>query len=190
MGSVHGMCASCVCWGGHALQIHSEYVVYICIIKEPHMPQSRWMKLAMPLAATINNKFMGKSPIPFQVLKLMGKSPFHSGLLVIVVQWFYKFLQHLVATALTMWTNQRAEFKSCNLIEWHSSRSCNRMLQELGKPLHTAVCFPRSGSGCKSENRTIQSNCRKIWFLLSDWFTRLLLLQPDVARTWKTAVCM
>ena len=65
----------------------------------------------------------------------MGKSPFHSGLLVIVVQWFYKFLQHLVATALTMWTNQRAEFKSCSLIEWHSSRSCNRMLQELGKPL-------------------------------------------------------
>ena len=48
----------------------------------------------------------------------------------------YKFLQHLVATALTMWTNQRAEFKSfCNLIEWHSSCSCNRMLQELGKPL-------------------------------------------------------
>ena len=64
-------------------------------------------------------------PFPFWVLKLMGKSPFHSGLLVIVVQ---PFLQYLVATALTMWTNQRAEFKSfCNLIEWHSSHSCKQI---------------------------------------------------------------
>jgi len=35
-----------------------------------------------------------------------------------------------------------AEFKSfCNLIGWHSSRSCNQMLQELGKTLYSAVRF-------------------------------------------------
>ena len=43
-------------------------------------------------------------------------------------------------------------------------------------------------SGCKSENCAIQSNCRRIWSLLSDWLTRLTLLQPEVARTWKSAV--
>jgi len=53
-----------------------------------------------------------------------------------VVQRFSKFLQLPVATASTVWANQRAEFKSfCNLIGWHGSRSCNRMLQELGKAL-------------------------------------------------------
>ena len=53
------------------------------------------------------------------------------------VQRFSKFLQLPVATASNVWANQRAEFKSfCNLIGWHGSRSCNRMLQELGKVLY------------------------------------------------------
>ena len=47
----------------------------------------------------------------------------------------------------------------------------------------TALFQVLATSGCKSENRAIQSNCRRIWNLLSDWLTRLTLLQPDVART-------
>jgi len=54
----------------------------------------------------------------------------------IQIQRFSKFLQLPVATASIVWANERAEFKSfCNLIGWHGSGSCNRMLQELGKTL-------------------------------------------------------
>ena len=31
-------------------------------------------------------------------------------------------------------------------------------------------------SGCKRENRAIQSSCRRIWILLYDWLTQLTLL--------------
>jgi len=57
---------------------------------------------------------------------------------------FSKFLQLPVATASTVWANQRAEFKSfCNLIGSHGSRSCNRMLQELGKTLYMSGNYVR-----------------------------------------------
>ena len=59
-------------------------------------------------------------------------------ILLMILQRFSKFLQLPVATASTVWANQRAEFKSfCNLIGWHGSHSCNRMLQELGKALYS-----------------------------------------------------
>jgi len=57
-------------------------------------------------------------------------------MLLHILQRFSKFLQLPVATASTVWANQRAEFKSfCNLIGWYVPCSCNQMLQELGKAL-------------------------------------------------------
>jgi len=50
---------------------------------------------------------------------------------------FFQALATSVATVAGLWANQIAGFKSfCNLIGWHSSHSCNRILQELGKTLH------------------------------------------------------
>ena len=53
------------------------------------------------------------------------------------VQRFSKFLQHPVARARTMPSNQIAEgFEFCSLIGSHGWRCCNRKLQELGKALY------------------------------------------------------
>jgi len=51
------------------------------------------------------------------------------------------------------------------------------------KHWHTAFFQVLVMSGCKSENCSIQSNCRRIWILLSDRLTRLTLLQPKVTCT-------
>ena len=58
--------------------------------------------------------------------------------------------------------------------------ACNNFVTVLFQVLAT--------SGCKSKKRTIQSNCRRIWNLLTDWLTPLMLLQPEVARSYKNAV--
>ena len=71
------------------------------------------------------------------------------------VQRFSKFLQLPGATASTVWANQRAEFKSfCNLIGWHGSRPCNRMLQELGKALYRGLQVPCQQKRCCNSTLT------------------------------------
>jgi len=44
------------------------------------------------------------------------------------------------------------------------------------QPITAVLLQVLATSGCKSENCVIQSNSTKIWILLSDWLTRLLLL--------------
>jgi len=64
-----------------------------------------------------------------------------------VLQSFSKFLQLPVTTASTVLAKQTAEFKSfCNLIGWHGSRSCSRILQELRKMMYKQQLVVQSGN--------------------------------------------
>jgi len=52
----------------------------------------------------------------------------------------------------------------------------------------TALFQVLATSGCNSVNRVSQSESRIQILLQFDWMARFSLLQPDVARTWKSAV--
>ena len=52
----------------------------------------------------------------------------------------------------------------------------------------TALFQVLATSGCNSVNRVSQSESRIQILLQFDWMARFWLLQPDVARTWKSAV--
>ena len=92
-------------------------------------------------------KFNTSWPLPiYSVILLLFLASYISG--EAIVQWCMPevvpcslVLATFVAMVSTMWTNQRADFKSvCNLIRWHCSHSCKRMLQELGNMLYCQSC--------------------------------------------------
>ena len=70
------------------------------------------------------------------------------------VQRFSKFLQHPVARARTVPSNQIAEgFKFCSLIGSRGWRCWNRKLQELGKALYVmGLCKTWTGLGWTDQN--------------------------------------
>ena len=56
--------------------------------------------------------------------------------------------------------------------------------------LHTALFQVLATSDCNSVNRVSQSESRIQILLQFDWMAWFSLLQPDVARTWKSAVAI
>ena len=92
------------------------------------------------------------------------------------IQRFSKFLQHPVARARTVPSNQIAEgFEFCSLIDSHGWRCCNRKLQELGKPLYAPSLFGGLDSGLDSgtglwDCMDSQLQIRKVALIISgDW---------------------